>query len=52
MRARIAAMDWEVKPGKARMRHDTLWIRFLTFLENRILGFRLGENRNYIELPD
>ncbi len=52
MRERIAAMDWEVKPGKTRMRHDTLRIRLLTFLENRILGFRLGENRNYIELKD
>ncbi len=52
MRERIAAMDWEVKPGKTRMRHDTLRIRLLTFLENRVLGFRLGENRNYIELKD
>ncbi|MCX8072111.1 MAG: glycosyltransferase [Candidatus Binatia bacterium] len=52
MRERIAAMNWEVRPGKAKMRHDTLRIRLLTFLENRILGFRLGENRNYIELPD
>lgn len=52
MRERIAQMDWEVRPGKAKMRHDTWRIRLLTFLENRILGFRLGENRNYVELPD
>lgn len=50
MRARIAAKDWEVRPGKSIQRHDKLSIRLLTFLEQRILGFYLGENRNYIEL--
>ena len=50
MRARIAAKDWEVRPGKNVMRHDLLRIRLLSFIENKILGFRLGENRNYILL--
>jgi hypothetical protein len=50
MRARIAAKDWEVRPGRRRQRHDTLRIRLLSFIENRVLGFRLGEHRNYILL--
>lgn len=51
MRARIAAMDWTVRPGKSLHRHDRLPMRFLSFLENRILGgVRIGENRNYIPL--
>jgi hypothetical protein len=48
--ARPAAKDWEVAPGSSVQRHDSLRIRALTFIENRLLGFRLGENRNYIEL--
>jgi glycosyltransferase involved in cell wall biosynthesis len=50
MRARIAAMDWEVSPGTSVHGHDQLGIRMLSFIENRILGFRLGEHRNYILL--
>ena len=49
MRARIAAKDWEVRRGTQRLRHDLLRIRLLSFLE-RLLGFRLGEHRNYIVL--
>jgi hypothetical protein len=41
-------MDWTVRPGTSMHRHDKLPMRFLSFLENRILGFRIGENRNYI----
>jgi hypothetical protein len=52
MRDRIAAMDWEVRPGRRIDRHDRLRIRLLSFLENRLLGFRLGEHRNYVLLPD
>ncbi|MGD0947412.1 MAG: glycosyltransferase [Candidatus Binatia bacterium] len=48
MRNRIAAMNWEVRPGASVHRHDQLGIRLLSFIENRILGFRLGEHRNYI----
>lgn len=52
MQERIAAKDWEVQPGKQVYRHDSLSIRLLSFVENRILRFRLGENRNYIVIPD
>jgi glycosyltransferase involved in cell wall biosynthesis len=50
MRARIAAKDWQVRPGRQRQRHDRPHIRLLSFLENRILGFRLGEHKNYVLL--
>jgi len=52
MRPRIAAKDWEVRPSARIERHDRLGIRLLSFLENRILGFRLGEHRNYVVLPE
>jgi hypothetical protein len=52
MRPRISAKDWEVRPSAHIERHDRLRIRLLTFLENRILGFRLGEHRNYVVLPE
>jgi hypothetical protein len=51
MRERVGAMNWTVRPGTTQQRHDTLRIRLLSFIENRILGFRLGEHRNYILLP-
>jgi hypothetical protein len=50
MQARIAAMNWEVCPGISVHRHDQLGIRVLSFIENRVLGFRLGEHRNYVLL--
>jgi glycosyltransferase involved in cell wall biosynthesis len=52
MRAHIAAKDWEVRPGTRIERHDRLRIRLLSFLENRILGRRLGEHRNYVVLKE
>jgi len=52
MHARVAAKDWEVRPGKQVYRHDALPIRLLSFLENRVLGCRIGENRNFILLRD
>jgi glycosyltransferase involved in cell wall biosynthesis len=53
MTARIAAKDWEVRPnpGPSRRHHDRPRNRVLSFIENRILGFRVGEHRNYILLP-
>jgi glycosyltransferase involved in cell wall biosynthesis len=51
MRERIGALQWKARPGTGVHRHDQLGIRVLTFLENRILGFRVGEHRNYILLP-
>jgi glycosyltransferase involved in cell wall biosynthesis len=50
MHRRIAEMDWEVRPGSSVHHHDKFGMRLLSFVENRILGFRLGENRNYILL--
>ena len=50
MRARITAKNWEVRRGNNRQRHDLWRVRLLSFLENRILGFRIGENRNSIQL--
>jgi len=51
MRSRIAAKDWDVRPGTSIQRHYKLGNRALTFLESRVLGFRLGEHRNYVLLP-
>ncbi len=51
MAQRIAEKDWEVKPtGKSRHRQDQIGNLLLSFIENGILGFRLGEYRNYILL--
>jgi len=50
MRERIAAKNWHVRRGTSVHRHDTLGNRVLSFVENRVLGFRLGENQNYILL--
>jgi glycosyltransferase involved in cell wall biosynthesis len=51
MRARIAACDWQVLPTETRRRHDQPLQRALSFVENRLLGFRLAEHRNYRLLP-
>jgi glycosyltransferase involved in cell wall biosynthesis len=44
----IASRNWTVRPGKIPQRHDLLHMRLLSFLENRVLGFKIGEHRNYI----
>jgi glycosyltransferase involved in cell wall biosynthesis len=51
MGARIAARDWQVEATRTRRKHDQLGQRLLSWLENRVLGFRLAEHRNYILLP-
>jgi glycosyltransferase involved in cell wall biosynthesis len=51
MRERIAACDWRVLPTPTRQRHDRASVRLLSWLENRVLGFRIAEHRNYILLP-
>ncbi len=51
MRERIAACDWQVLPTATRQKHDRLGERALSFLENRILGFKIAEHRNYLLLP-
>lgn len=55
MSERIAAMDWTVDPGKPNTkdhRHDRLSVRILSFIENRILGRKIGEYRNYRVIRD
>jgi len=51
MRARIADCDWQVLPTATRQKHDRPGMRLLSLLENRVLGFRIGEHRNYVLLP-
>jgi len=52
MAPRIAEKNWTVRPTRSVInRHDHLGNAVLSFVENRILGFRLGEHRNYILLP-
>ena len=51
MHERIAACDWQVLPTDTQQRHDRTGMRLLSWLENRVLGFRIGEHRNYVLLP-
>jgi glycosyltransferase involved in cell wall biosynthesis len=51
MRERIAAYDWQVVPTATMRKHDRPSQRILSFLENRVLGFKLGEHRNYVLIP-
>ena len=51
MRERIAEMNWRVVPScSTQHKHDRLFTRMLSFLENRVLQCRLGEFKNYILL--
>jgi len=51
MAQRIAAKNWQVRPTRSVVnRHDRIGYAVLSFIENRILGFRIGEHRNYILL--
>jgi len=55
MHERIAALDWEAQPGKPNKKdhkHDRLWVRALTVLENSVLCRKLGEYRNYVLIDD
>ena len=51
MHERIAACDWTVLPTPTLRKHDRLGNRALSWVENRVLGFRIGEHRNYVLLP-
>ncbi|MGH7789725.1 MAG: glycosyltransferase [Candidatus Binatia bacterium] len=51
MRERIAACDWQVLPTATQQKHDRPAQRALSFIENRVLGFKLAEHRNYVLLP-
>jgi glycosyltransferase involved in cell wall biosynthesis len=49
---RIAAKDWGIAPGPlSHHDHDKPVMRALSWLENTVLGFRVGEHRNYRLLP-
>ena len=51
MRQRIAACNWQVLPTDTQRTHDRPGVRMLSWLENRVLGFRIAEHRNYVLLP-
>lgn len=52
MHERIARQDWTVKPSPpVGHKHDRIGVQALTYLENYLLGFRVGERRNYVLLP-
>ena len=52
MHTRVAAQDWTVQPsGPAGYKHDRPRVRIATWLENTLLGFRIGERKNYVLLP-
>ncbi|MEO8604038.1 MAG: glycosyltransferase family 2 protein, partial [bacterium] len=51
MLPRIAACQWAVQPTATEQKHDRAAQRALSWVENQLLGFRLGEHRNYILLP-
>ncbi len=55
MEERIQSLNWTVAPGKANkkvLKHDGLWIRVLTFIENNILNGKIGEYKNYVIIKD
>jgi len=52
MRERIAAKDWTIVPStRSAHDHDRPVMRVMSWFENNVLGFRLGEHRNYILIP-
>jgi len=51
MHERIAACDWQVLPTATAQKHDRFAVRALSWVENRVLGFRIAEHRNYVLLP-
>ncbi len=51
MTERIAKKDWDWIPeSPVRHRHDKLLVRLWSWIENEILGFRIGEYKNYIRI--
>ncbi|RKY62437.1 MAG: hypothetical protein DRP95_01550 [Candidatus Latescibacterota bacterium] len=48
MAERIAQRNWDWIPETpVRHKHDKLWVRFRSWLEENILGNRIGEYKNY-----
>ena len=55
MKERIENTNWTIKPGRPNKKdhkHDRLWVRILTFIENNILHRKIGEYKNYILIDD
>ncbi|MFI5395128.1 MAG: hypothetical protein ACHQ9S_06300 [Candidatus Binatia bacterium] len=52
MQERVRQQDWSVYRTHPAHKHDRIGIQVLSFVENNILGFRVGARRNYIALPD
>jgi glycosyltransferase involved in cell wall biosynthesis len=50
MQERIASAPEWLGQYQARHEHDRLWVRILSWLERKVLHFRIGEYRNYILL--
>jgi hypothetical protein len=52
MRERVRQQDWTVQPTPpVGHKHDRFGIQLLTWLENYVLGVRIGERRNYVLVP-
>jgi len=53
MRERIAKHNWEFTKGSgARLDHEKLFNRFRSFVEDKVLHYRIGEYKNYILLKN
>jgi len=53
MEERIGLYNWDFNNGKeAGHPHEKLFDRARTFLEDRILHYRIGEYKNYILLKN
>jgi hypothetical protein len=55
MRQRIASKDWRAEDwgeDRADHEHNRLSTRFLSWLEDRVLRFRIGEYKNYVVIPE
>jgi len=55
MEERIKSLNWTVEPGKPNKKHhkhDRLWVRALTWVEQNILHDKVGEYRNYTLIDD
>ncbi|GIW39599.1 MAG: hypothetical protein KatS3mg076_0176 [Candidatus Binatia bacterium] len=50
MRDRIGSASWSLRPSGETYKHDRLGVRLLSFVENRLVGRRIGERRNYVWL--
>jgi len=52
MTERVRTQDWSPYRTPPAHKHDRIGVQVLSFIENRIVGFRIGARRNFILLPD